>query len=184
MGKEEEQKLRLNLTLFPQLRGTYSLKEGHVNHLEKMIGSAYHASKTNREQLKSVLNWTLECVRYSDIITIFDIRRETQLDKKILSALLKLQDMTLHQQLYLAMIWDRVDLAEEKIFVHGAETLGKHNYGTQMSPFYSKASRLEKSLFTEEAKSFRACKQLLHWWVLVRRRGERIEVKRHISSSI
>lgn len=162
MEKEEEQKLRLNLTLFPQLRGTYSLKEGHINHLEKMIGSAYHASKTNREQLKSVLNWTLECVRYSDIITIFDIRRETQLDKKILSALLKLQDMTLHQQLYLAMIWDRVDLAEEKIFVHGAETLGTHNYGTQMSPFYSKASRLEKSLFTEEAKSFRACKQLLH----------------------
>ena len=122
----------LNLTLFSQLRGTYSLKEGHVNHLEKMIGSAYHANKTNREQLKSVLNWTLECIRYSDIITIFDIRRETQLDKKILSALLKLQDMTLHQQLYLAMIWDRVDLAEEKIFVHGAETLGTHNYATQM----------------------------------------------------
>ena len=97
------------------------MKEGHVNHLEKMIGSAYHANKSNREQLKSVLNWTLECVRYSHIITIFDIRRETQLDKKILSALLKLEDMTLHQQLYLAMIWDRVDLAEEKIFVFNSK---------------------------------------------------------------
>ncbi len=57
--------------------------------------------------------------RYSDILTIFDIRRETQLDKKILSALLKGHDMSLHHQLYLAMVWNRVDLAEEKIFVHG-----------------------------------------------------------------
>ena len=41
--------------------------------------------------------------------------RETFLDKKILSALLKSNNMDLHTQLYLAMIWDRVDLAEEKI---------------------------------------------------------------------
>ena len=95
-----------------------------------MIRNAYGGNyTTNEELLKSVMNWTLECVRYSNIITIFDIRRETHLDKKILSALLKLENMTLDQQLYLAMIWDRVDLAEEKIFVHGAETLGTHNYG-------------------------------------------------------
>jgi hypothetical protein len=41
------------------------------------------------------------------------------LDKKILSALLKGDDMNLHHQLYLAMVWDRVDIAEEKILVHG-----------------------------------------------------------------
>ena len=27
--------------------------------------------------------------------------------------------MNLHHQLYLAMVWDRVDIAEEKILVHG-----------------------------------------------------------------
>ena len=45
--------------------------------------------------------------------------RETQLDKKILSALLKSDNMSLHHQLFLAMIWDRVDLVEEKILIKG-----------------------------------------------------------------
>ena len=51
------------------------------------------------------------------------ISRETFLDKKILSALLKSNNMDLHTQLYLAMIWDRVDLAEEKILA-GASIQG------------------------------------------------------------
>ena len=53
------------------------------------------------------------------------LRRETCLDKKILTGLLKGQNMTMHYQLYLSMVWDRVDIAEEKIFVHGSECLGK-----------------------------------------------------------
>ncbi len=65
------------------------------------------------------MNWVLECVRHAHIITTFDIRREEKLDKKILSALLKTDKMPLHQQLYLAMVWDRVDLVEEKIMVRG-----------------------------------------------------------------
>ena len=52
-----------------------------------------------------------------------NFRRETFLDKKILSALLKSNNMDLHTQLYLAMIWDRVDLAEEKILA-GASIQG------------------------------------------------------------
>ena len=27
------------------------------------------------EQLKNIMNWTVECIKHSDIITIFDIRR-------------------------------------------------------------------------------------------------------------
>ena len=116
-----------------------------------MIRNSYGgANKTNEELLKSVMNWTLECVRYSDIITIFDIRRETHLDKKILSALLKLENMTLAQQLYLAMIWDRVDLAEEKIFVHGAETLGTHNYGANEALLIYSYVRLMSALHTRQ----------------------------------
>lgn len=57
----------------------------------------------------------MDCIKHADIITTFDIRREAFLDKKILSALLKANNMDTHTQLYLAMIWDRVDLAEEKI---------------------------------------------------------------------
>ena len=45
--------------------------------------------------------------------------RETQLDKKILSGLLKGKGMELKHQLYLSMIWDRIDIAEEKIFANG-----------------------------------------------------------------
>ncbi len=45
------------------------------------------------------------------------------MDRKILSALLKGNNMDLHTQLYLAMIWDRVDLAEEKILAGSASSL-------------------------------------------------------------
>ena len=41
------------------------------------------------------------------------------MDKKILSALLKSDKMSLHHQLFLAMVWDRVDLVEEKVLVKG-----------------------------------------------------------------
>ena len=44
---------------------------------------------------------------------------KTQLDKKILSGLLKGTGMELKHQLYLSMIWDRIDIAEEKIFANG-----------------------------------------------------------------
>jgi len=45
--------------------------------------------------------------------------RESHLDRKILSALLKGDKMSLNQQLFLAMVWDRVDLVEEKIMARG-----------------------------------------------------------------
>ena len=107
------------------LRNSYSLKEGHVAHLMAMLtenyGSYYKNDPEERDkQMKVIMNWVMECVRYSDIITIFDIRRETHLDKKILSALLKGDRMALHQQLFLAMVWDRVDLVEEKVMVRDA----------------------------------------------------------------
>ena len=95
--------------------------------LDVAYGASYKSEQAKIDGLKSVMNWTLECVRYANIITTFDIRRETELDKKILSALLKGQNMTMHYQLYLSMVWDRVDIAEEKIFVHGSECLGKHS---------------------------------------------------------
>lgn len=58
---------------------SYTLKEGHVSHLMKMLDKEYGAkmgkAPDKEQQLQGIMNWTLECIRYSDIITIFDIRR-------------------------------------------------------------------------------------------------------------
>ena len=47
---------------------------------------------------------------------MFDIKTEEDMDKKILFALLKCENLGLQSQLYLSMVWNRVDIAEEKIF--------------------------------------------------------------------
>ena len=44
--------------------------------LEVAYASGYKSEKAKVDGLKSVMNWTLECVRYSNIITTFDIRRQ------------------------------------------------------------------------------------------------------------
>ena len=83
------------------------LQEKFADRLQGEVGVA---------RKKTFMNWVLECIWYSDLITTFDIRTEVNLDKKILSALLKGDDLNLQSQLYLSMVWNRVDLAEEKIF--------------------------------------------------------------------
>lgn len=64
--------------------GKYSLKEGHLAELYKMIDEAYGKYLTNPtvkdKEMKTVMNWLIECVRYSDIITTFDIRRWDLID--------------------------------------------------------------------------------------------------------
>ena len=42
--------------------------------LEVAYGSSYKSEKAKIDGLKSVMNWTLECVRYANLITTFDIR--------------------------------------------------------------------------------------------------------------
>ena len=60
----------------------YKLKEGHVKEIKKMIYNAYGTHIKNRKQnayhkedFKRILGWVLECIQYSNIITLFDIRR-------------------------------------------------------------------------------------------------------------
>ena len=62
------------------------------------------------------MNWISECIYYSDLIIVFDINHEENLDKKILSALLLGKDLTIQSKMYLSMVWNRVDIAVEKIF--------------------------------------------------------------------
>ena len=42
--------------------------------LEVAYGASYKNEKAKIDGLKSVMNWTLECVRYANLITTFDIR--------------------------------------------------------------------------------------------------------------
>ena len=43
--------------------------------LKKNYGTYYLDPVKRAEGLKEIMNWTLECVSYSNIITLFDIRR-------------------------------------------------------------------------------------------------------------
>ena len=103
-----------------QSTGVYCLKEGHVKHLEKMLEESYKDRLGNtqrgKENKKLFMNWIIDVVRHSDLITVFDIRREEDMDKKILFALLKSENFNFQSQMFLSMVWNRVDIAEEKVF--------------------------------------------------------------------
>ena len=70
------------------------------------------------------------------------------MDKKILSALLKGEDMTMYQKLFLAMVWDRVDIAEEKILATGMYSIAyKTNYCCYRKKFNSTKYLIKNILF-------------------------------------
>ena len=71
--------------------------------------------KVGENRRKNFMNWIMECIRFSlplpfikllflsrfsDLITIFDIRTEENLDKKILAALLKGDELRLQSQVW------------------------------------------------------------------------------------
>lgn len=69
----------LHVEVIFSCRNTYTMKEGHIAHLMKMLETAYGTyikpKSARDEQMKDIMNWTIECISHSDIITIFDIRR-------------------------------------------------------------------------------------------------------------
>ena len=95
------------------------MKQGHLRRIEQMLEESFSdrlQGEIGQERKKKAVNWIIECMHHADLITVFDIRTETNLDYKILSALLKGNSLNLYAQLFLAMVWNRVDIAEEKIF--------------------------------------------------------------------
>lgn len=97
----------------------YTMKQGHLKRIEQMLEESFSdrlKGEVGQERKKTAVNWIIECIHHADLITVFDIRTETNLDYKILSALLKGNSLNLYAQLFLAMVWNRVDIAEEKIF--------------------------------------------------------------------
>ena len=69
-----------------QASGAFTLKEGHIKHIENMLEESYAdrlADNTGESKKKMYMNWVMEVIRYSDLITVFDIRHEEDMDKKV-----------------------------------------------------------------------------------------------------
>ena len=87
--------------------------------VEAMLEEAYSSrlqGQRGEENRKMFMNWIIDVVGFSDMITVFNIKREEDMDKKILFALLKSENFNFQSQMFLSMVWNRVDIAEEKIF--------------------------------------------------------------------
>ncbi|KAM4877891.1 transient receptor potential cation channel subfamily M member 6 [Thomomys bottae] len=73
------------------------------------------------KQSKHLFHILMECMAYRDSITIFDADSEEQqdLDLAILTGLLKGTNLSISEQLNLAMAWDRMDIAKKHILTYG-----------------------------------------------------------------
>ena len=99
--------------------GSVALPKNSRATVKKMMFD-YFGKKIAKHELEDKLEKYLSMIENSlqhyDLISVFDIRTENNLDNVILTSLLKGNDLNLYSQLYLALVWDRLDIAEEKIF--------------------------------------------------------------------
>ncbi|KAM5194380.1 transient receptor potential cation channel subfamily M member 6 isoform 2-T2 [Mantella aurantiaca] len=88
------------------------------NEILQMIQKTFNLG---HRQANHVLSILLECMECWDSITIFDAESEEQqdIDVAILTALLKGINMSVPDQLSLALTWNRVDIAKKHILVYG-----------------------------------------------------------------
>ena len=113
-----------------------------------MLEEAFETRVTGpggNQNKRMFMNWIMDVVRHSDKITVFDIRREENMDKKILFALLKSENFNFQSQMFLSMVWNRVDIAEERIFCD-------RNFEWQQGDFdevMTKALLMERVQFVE-----------------------------------
>ena len=78
------------------------------------------SSRLKDEKFDDRIQLISKCCQDEDLITVFDINRDTDLDLAILSALLKGRGASRLDQLRLSLKWNRADVAEEKIFTDSA----------------------------------------------------------------
>ncbi|KAM6169965.1 transient receptor potential cation channel subfamily M member 6 [Rhynchocyon petersi] len=88
---------------------------------EEIIYMIQNTFNFSLKQSKHLFQILMECMVYRDSITIFDADSEEQqdLDLAILTALLKGTNLSVSEQLNLAMAWDRMDIAKKQILIHG-----------------------------------------------------------------
>ncbi|XP_067829369.1 transient receptor potential cation channel subfamily M member 1a [Heptranchias perlo] len=75
----------------------------------------------NRQQAQQLFVIIMECMKKKELITVFRMGLEGQqdIDRAILTALLKGTNASAPDQLSLALAWNRVDIARSQIFVFG-----------------------------------------------------------------
>ena len=83
--------------------------------LEENFGDKIPAAE-REDKMARYLGMIEAALQQHHLVTVFDLRVDTNLDNVILTSLLKGKDLNLYSQLYLALVWDRLDIAEEKIF--------------------------------------------------------------------
>ncbi|XP_008577695.1 PREDICTED: transient receptor potential cation channel subfamily M member 6 [Galeopterus variegatus] len=88
---------------------------------EEIICMIQNTFNFSLKQSKHLFQILMKCMVHRDCITIFDADSEEQqdLDLVILTALLKGTDLSASEQLYLAMAWDRIDIAKKHILIYG-----------------------------------------------------------------
>ena len=77
------------------------------NMLEENFGDKIPAAE-REDKMARYLGMIEAALQQHHLVTVFD--------NVILTSLLKGKDLNLYSQLYLALVWDRLDIAEEKIF--------------------------------------------------------------------
>ncbi|XP_034942381.1 transient receptor potential cation channel trpm isoform X2 [Chelonus insularis] len=103
----------------------YDSESGSDSHLESMkehlLETIKHTFKVSPEQAVQLYSELLQCTRKKHLITVFRITQDLpqELDQTILTALFKSQQLSPTEQLSLALIWNRVDIARSEIFVYG-----------------------------------------------------------------
>ncbi|CAH1785123.1 unnamed protein product [Owenia fusiformis] len=101
------------------------IKDIHRERLEEKIEEAYKSGwkggeKEHKEKLNKLMTTVLKCCENENLITVFSLNKNEDLDLAILSALLKGQGASTPEQhldqLKLALTWNRSDIAADKIF--------------------------------------------------------------------
>ncbi|CAG0904044.1 unnamed protein product, partial [Darwinula stevensoni] len=93
-------------------------KKNHMKILEEKLLQAYGKYFRRRpDTLEKYRDMVLQCCKQESLISVFNINTDDDLDLVILSALLKgEQSGTKLEKLKLALMWNRPDIAEERIF--------------------------------------------------------------------
>ncbi|CAG0883890.1 unnamed protein product [Cyprideis torosa] len=88
---------------------------------EQLLATIQRTFDIAEEQSQLILDELLECVYRKDMITVYELDGKSTLDMALLTTLLKQKCLSVQDQLSLTIVWNRVDIAKDKIFVYGQE---------------------------------------------------------------
>merc|ERR1712176_162056 len=75
----------------------------------------------------------IPCIKQKKSFTIFDLSEKKEVDEAIIEALLKGQSMEPFEQLQLTLIWNRADLARDKLLCDMNITWGEKDFDDAMT---------------------------------------------------